>query len=300
MVLACEPPPAYSACPSPERPPSYSLTVFRSGSLNRKIEFSEPGIRPLKRPWTTIYATVQGTILKVYKLKFSRNDPYRYRIRSVKQYTLQYAESGIAFDYKKRPYVLRVRVEGEQFLLQCRSASDRNGWLEAFQAAADISLDLDLRESQKDPQQITVRVRGDSTHPHRFIPTNSYMVHGRASDLRCGPLGTATFTFSKLPYRLADEMESSNGRPLSPWVSAEKAREAPPPMGRENVSLPALGFNQERKFSLVIIKGKEVFIDPYTGSLSNVRHASEKESPWTMWLNSILDCLRHLHGPIIV
>ena len=299
MFLTCEPPPAYSACPSPERLPSYSLTVFRSGPLNRKIEFSEPGIRPTQRAWTTIYATVQGTIFKVYKLRFSRNDPYRYRIRSVRQYTLQYAESGIAFDYKKRPYVLRVRVEGEQFLLQCRSPSDRNAWLEAFQAAADISLDLDLRESQKDPLQTTVRVRGDST-TRGFIPTNSYMVHGRASDLRWGPPAGGTVGFPKLLYRLGDEMELSDGGPVSHWVSSEKVREAPPSMERENVSLPALGFNQERKFSLVIIKGKEVFIDPSTGSLSNARHASEKESAWTKWLTSILDCLRHLHEPIIV
>ena len=36
----------------------------------------------------------------------------------IRQYTLQNAESGVAIDYHKRPNVIRVRLEGEQFLLQ--------------------------------------------------------------------------------------------------------------------------------------------------------------------------------------
>jgi hypothetical protein len=48
----------------------------------------------------------------------------------VKQYTLQNAESGLAADYVKRKNVVRVRSEGEQFLLQTDSARDVVDWIE--------------------------------------------------------------------------------------------------------------------------------------------------------------------------
>lgn len=48
----------------------------------------------------------------------------------VKVYTLQNAESGLAADYVKRKNVVRVRSEGEQFLLQTDSARDVVDWIE--------------------------------------------------------------------------------------------------------------------------------------------------------------------------
>lgn len=48
----------------------------------------------------------------------------------IKQYTLQNAESGLAADYVKKRNVVRVRVEGEQFLLQTESAKDVVDWIE--------------------------------------------------------------------------------------------------------------------------------------------------------------------------
>lgn len=49
----------------------------------------------------------------------------------VKHYSLQGAESGLAADYLKKKHVIRVRAEGEQFLLQ--AADDRGviDWIEA-------------------------------------------------------------------------------------------------------------------------------------------------------------------------
>lgn len=49
----------------------------------------------------------------------------------LKHYTLQGAESGLAVDYTKRQYCIRIRAEGEQFLIQ---AADERGvidWVEA-------------------------------------------------------------------------------------------------------------------------------------------------------------------------
>jgi len=67
----------------------------------------------------------------------------------VKHYSLQGAESGLAADYLKRKHVIRVRAEGEQFLLQ--AADDRGviDWIEALQAATNIALDLDSRPLPK-------------------------------------------------------------------------------------------------------------------------------------------------------
>ncbi|PWN30196.1 hypothetical protein BDZ90DRAFT_257289 [Jaminaea rosea] len=67
----------------------------------------------------------------------------------VRNYTLQGAESGLAADYFKRRHVVRVRAEGEQFLLQ--TVSDRHvvDWIEALQAATNISQDLESRAMPK-------------------------------------------------------------------------------------------------------------------------------------------------------
>lgn len=48
----------------------------------------------------------------------------------VRKYTLQHAESGLGSDYLKRRNVMRVRAEGEQFLLQADSVMAVVNWIE--------------------------------------------------------------------------------------------------------------------------------------------------------------------------
>ena len=67
----------------------------------------------------------------------------------VRNYTLQGAESGLAADYLKRRHVVRVRAEGEQFLLQTRSDRHVVDWIEALQAATNIAMDLEKRPMPK-------------------------------------------------------------------------------------------------------------------------------------------------------
>jgi hypothetical protein len=67
----------------------------------------------------------------------------------VRNYTLQSAESGLAADYLKRRHVVRVRAEGEQFLLQTRSDRHVVDWIEALQAATNVSMDLESRAMPK-------------------------------------------------------------------------------------------------------------------------------------------------------
>ena len=48
----------------------------------------------------------------------------------LRAYSMQHAESGLGNDYVKRKNVIRVRVEGEQFLLQAKDPADVVAWVE--------------------------------------------------------------------------------------------------------------------------------------------------------------------------
>ncbi|GEM07311.1 PH domain containing protein [Rhodotorula toruloides] len=67
----------------------------------------------------------------------------------VRHYSLQNAESGLAADYVKRKHVVRVRAEGEQFLLQAKDDRGVIDLIEALQAATNVALDLDARPLPK-------------------------------------------------------------------------------------------------------------------------------------------------------
>ncbi|KAI0319230.1 hypothetical protein OF83DRAFT_1028931, partial [Amylostereum chailletii] len=69
----------------------------------------------------------------------------------LRTYTLQNAESGLGSDYVKRRNVIRLRMEGEQFLLQAPDVAAVVEWIEGFQAAANIALDLDERPMPRGP-----------------------------------------------------------------------------------------------------------------------------------------------------
>jgi len=69
----------------------------------------------------------------------------------IREYTMQQAESGLGNDYTKRKNVIRVRLEGEQFLLQARDVTGVVEWIEALQAATNIALDLDERPMPRGP-----------------------------------------------------------------------------------------------------------------------------------------------------
>jgi len=81
----------------------------------------------------------------------SEKVPYPRNCQPLRVYTLQHAESGLASDYLKRKNVIRVRMEGEQFLLQAPSVQAVVDWIEGFQTATGIALDLDDRQMPKGP-----------------------------------------------------------------------------------------------------------------------------------------------------
>lgn len=91
----------------------------------------------------------------------------------LRHYSLQNAESGIAADYIKRKHVVRVRAEGEQFLLQAKDDRGVIDLIEALQAATNVALDLDARPLPK-------CVLPPSSHPS-FLTGRSSQIHHSAS-----------------------------------------------------------------------------------------------------------------------
>ncbi|CAE6438418.1 unnamed protein product [Rhizoctonia solani] len=79
------------------------------------------------------------------------NPPFSSGNQLIRQYTLQRAESGLGSDYYKRRNVIRVRCEGEQFLLQADSVMQVVDWIECLQAGTNAALDLDERPMTKPP-----------------------------------------------------------------------------------------------------------------------------------------------------
>ncbi|KAG8872452.1 hypothetical protein FRB97_007625 [Tulasnella sp. 331] len=69
----------------------------------------------------------------------------------LRKYSLQNAETGLASDYAKRKFVIRVRADGEQFLIQADNILMAIDWIETFQAGANVALDLDERPMPKPP-----------------------------------------------------------------------------------------------------------------------------------------------------
>lgn len=113
----------------------------------------------------------------------------------LREYSLQNAESGVAADYYSREFVVRLRAEGEQLLLQAQDDRSVVDLVEALQAATNVALDLDDRPL---PTLITIprrRRRLDGTfepapeHVRNFLrPFEGQMVRGVPRS-RANPIG---------------------------------------------------------------------------------------------------------------
>ena len=269
-----------------EELPDYTCSVFRSSIVNQKVECVYPGLPAKKREWVKIYTVLFGTVMRTYliqpdgslSINFSLDTPHR-------EYTLQYAEAGIATDYVKKKYVLRVRAEGEQFLMQCTSEEERDGWVEAIQAGSSIALALEDRNM---PKYVTLprRRRGRySTSVSRSRPTvqRTQPVRRETSNLhpiRSAPASSTGGDSNYVPHRSASSVtvgsehstSSCNGEaPTDPYLDAatalalciEEGRiHRPPP--RERILISMLTARQHRQSEWVIINGIKRKINPKT------------------------------------
>jgi hypothetical protein len=286
------PPWRFSVRPRPEEGnetlPDYSCTVFRSGITNQKIECVYPGLPAKKREWVRVYMLLLGTVLRVYPIqpdgslpsKFSVNYPHR-------EYTLQYAEAGIASDYVKKKSVLRVRVEGEQFLMQCSDHDERDAWVEAVQAGSSIALAL---EDRKMPKYVTLprrrRGRYSSASVSRSRPVLLRTPQGNRFPLlqtvQSAPSISST-TESHSPQQSSSSTTTSTTSsglgccnehmPQDPYADAATALALCLDAGRihintrERIVVSVLTARQHRQNEWVIINGVKRQINPKTGEL---------------------------------
>jgi len=94
-------------------------------------------------------SSLQPSSATVYQARQTFSTLQEGKMGLIRHYSMQRAESGLAADYLKRKHIVRVRAEGEQFLLQ--TSSDRHvvDWIEALQAATNVALDLEVRPMPK-------------------------------------------------------------------------------------------------------------------------------------------------------
>lgn len=138
--------------------PEYSTSVFKTALFDFKTEMDTPFTRSHDRSWLDAYVILNGTAFELYKPKRrafmgntfipgeSADSTVGYEPGHViAKYTLQGAEVGVAADYIKRHFVIRMRLEKVQILLSMRSLARMLEWVEAISAAIDIAPSLEDR-----------------------------------------------------------------------------------------------------------------------------------------------------------
>ncbi|KAG6008785.1 hypothetical protein E4U54_008663 [Claviceps lovelessii] len=144
--------------------PSYQNTVHHEGVFSKKHEIENTIKRAEDRQWHTVFVSLNGTALNVYSVKKdwgwgrSRdgpticpdNPPWVKKSKLEKSYSLLHADAGIAADYSKRRYVIRIRAETDQFLLSCIELTTFITWLECLFSAIDVAAPIDDRDFPRD------------------------------------------------------------------------------------------------------------------------------------------------------
>ncbi|KAK4156744.1 hypothetical protein C8A00DRAFT_12366 [Chaetomidium leptoderma] len=169
--------------------PQYSCDIHMEGVFMRKMEIEETTKRAEYRDWRMVYVELRGTALNVYSVKKERgwwsstkhegpdispdNPPWVKRSTLEKSYSLLHADAGIAADYRKRRYVVRMRVETDQFLLSCVELGTFVAWMDGIYAAINVSPPIDERDFPRDfsvPRIQRIRwLRGQRPQPQDSI-----------------------------------------------------------------------------------------------------------------------------------
>ena len=256
--------------------PCYSSTVHCSGMMKRKIEYQSPGIRAERRCWTKVYLLLRGTSLTVYPFDSAQKGTGSASLNSFQQYTLQYAEVGIASDYTHRTFVLRVRAEGQQFLLQCSTEAERIQWVETIQSSANIALALDDRSTPEDNTCIYRRVHNlelERLISPEFTPEGN-LIQSNSTQLS---LSRIHLSVTNRPEGDVFRNETSNP-PSSRKVLREKHM-CPRISQRNRIFMPILDFKQKRQAEWVIINGVQHKIDRKTGMYVRVSESASSNVP---------------------
>ncbi|OBT61767.1 hypothetical protein VE03_09097 [Pseudogymnoascus sp. 23342-1-I1] len=165
--------------------PPYTCDLTLKAYFMRKSELEGPHLQPPSehsnplrrapmRTWHRVHVTLQGTSLTINpcpRINLKRSRP----VTPPRCYSLQHAEAGIASDYLKRRYVIRLRVEADQLLLASDDATAHIAWLEALAAAIDLAPSLDERSLPED---------ASLPRPRRRRQQNRYVAPGSAAARR--------------------------------------------------------------------------------------------------------------------
>ncbi|KAL2137167.1 hypothetical protein VTI74DRAFT_7714 [Chaetomium olivicolor] len=170
--------------------PGYSCDIHLEGVFMRKMEIEETTKRAEYRDWRMVYVELRGTALNIYNVKKERgwwssttkhegpdispdSPPWVKKSSLERSYSLLHADAGIAADYRKRRYVIRMRVETDQFLLSCVELGTFVKWLDGIFAAISISPPIDERDFPRDfsiPRIQRIRwLRGQRPRPEDSI-----------------------------------------------------------------------------------------------------------------------------------
>ncbi|KAF3012162.1 hypothetical protein E8E14_005064 [Neopestalotiopsis sp. 37M] len=201
--------------------PQYTCDVQIEGVFNMKMEIIDTIKRAPARNWRAMFVQLEGTKLSIYSIKkdwglgrskkhgaqvFADNPPWVQKGTLEKTYTLLHADVGIAADYEKRRYVIRVRAETDQFLLSCIELETFVRWLDAMFAAINISPTIDERDFPRD-QSIPRRAR------LQYFRTGANLTrqNSRASDVpRPAPVIHHSAVTPRIPVRQTSEGGPSN------------------------------------------------------------------------------------------
>ncbi|RAL64983.1 hypothetical protein DID88_001573 [Monilinia fructigena] len=146
-------------------PPSYDASVRTENMRNRfNIQLEKTKEEKNCQAILLYFATLQGTLYPSTKSKgsgvFGRERgegkgtpdlPAGTKKGSLlASYNLLHADVGIAADYVKKHYVIRIRAEADQFLLSCVKIETFVTWLQSLSIAIDLSMPLDERQIPRD------------------------------------------------------------------------------------------------------------------------------------------------------
>jgi len=292
--------------------PPYSCAISLENVFMKKNELEGAVHRSQDRNWHRVFVKLQGTALSFHNYKGNRVME-RLAIRDgmpnadmpdktkkgefLQSYNLQHADVGIAADYIKKRYVIRVRAETDQFLLSCTTLETFVQWLQSLFAAIDLAPPLDDREIPRDisiprvRRSRCVRFTGDvrntalvqdqarlisETYPHLVgneitqVPSSSSSAGGRINTPSTPPrpLTASVPAFSPrrpktapvLPRPSIDE-ESGKWHPDSQWSAMHDMMYA-------KRCMAVLMHRSPRKTNYVIMKGKQWIVDWATGKLT--------------------------------
>ncbi|KAK6088351.1 ph domain-containing protein [Seiridium cupressi] len=277
--------------------PQYTCDVQLEGVFNMKMEIVDTIKRAPARNWRAMFVQLEGTKLSIYSIKkdwglsrssrtgaevFADNPPWIQKGTLEKTYTLLHADVGIAADYEKRRYVIRVRAETDQFLLSCIELETFVRWLDALFAAINIAPAIDERDFPRDqsiPRGARLQYfRGGATAMSGGLTRQN----SRASDVpRPAPVIHHSAVTPRVPIRQTSQRgprQSQTNANSSPSAAGEASRGA---SGVPSTSIPNFSRPSTRSFAPHIPAQPGPSSEPLPSRLSTTSYPNESLNPET-------------------